>query len=441
MVAFNTTSYNKTSTAYNLMSPIFIDGSNSIPMSGTQYYNGLFGNVMAGFCVDGLDSVLGGNVIITGDVSCCAGLAVNGNVYIGGNTTFGTSLPTSSLVPSSANQLTNKTYVDTQVATKTTLAIVQSNSSTFTGTNTFNTSLPTSTLVPSTGNQLTNKTYVDTVTSQFGNVVGGITCFVKFGYNLATSYSTGNNLLALGANCLPNVTTANDQIAVGNNLIQGAVSGTFIHIFAFGSYIFNVLTTGTNNLGVGNNVFTALSNASNNVGVGFAVFTSNLTGTYNTAIGSLSGQRVLGSSNTMLGSNTGQASGDTNTYNNSTALGYGSTITASNQIVLGTTSETVSIPGNVNALKLNNTANIKGMACGTTSGTTNGTVTVNFGFTFTNTPVVTATANYGGIGYVLSVMVISVNTTSFQYNILKYETAGPAHFEQFSGINWIAIGT
>ena len=440
MVLFNSTTYNKTSTAYNLMSPIFIDGSNSIPMSGTQYYNGVFGNVMAGFCVDGLDSILGGNVIMTGDVSCCAGLAVNGNVYIGGNTTFGTSLPTSSLVPSTANQLTNKTYVDTQVATKTTLAIVQSNSSTFTGTNTFNTSLPTSTLVPSTGNQLTNKTYVDTVTSQFGNVVGGITCFVKFGYNLATSYSTGNNLLALGANCLPNVTTANDQIAVGNNLIQGAVSGTFIHIFAFGSYIFNVLTTGTNNLGVGNNVFTALSNASNNVGVGFAVFTSNLTGTYNTAIGSLSGQRVLGSSNTMLGSNTGQASGDTNTYNNSTALGYGSTITASNQIVLGTTSETVSIPGNVNALKLNNTANIKGMACGT-SGTTNGTVTVNFGFTFTNTPVVTATANYGGIGYVLSVMVISVNTTSFQYNILKYETAGPAHFEQFSGINWIAIGT
>ena len=439
MVLFNTTSYNKTSTAYNLMSPIFIDGSNSIPMSGTQYYNGLFGNVMAGFCVDGLDSVLGGNVIVTGDLSCCTGLAVNGNVYIGGNTTFGTSLPTSSLVPSSANQLTNKTYVDTQIATKTTLAIVQSNSSTFTGTNTFNTSLPTSTLVPSTGNQLTNKTYVDTVTSQFGNVVGGITCFVKFGYNLATSYSTGNNLLALGANCLPNVTTANDQIAVGNNLIQGAVSGTFIHIFAFGSYIFNVLTTGTNNLGVGNNVFTALSNASNNVGVGFAVFTSNLTGTYNTAIGSLSGQRVLGSSNTMLGSNTGQASGDTNTYNNSTALGYGSTITASNQIVLGTTSETVSIPGNVNALKLNNTANIKGMACGTTSGTTNGTVTVNFGFIFTNTPVVTATANYGGIGYVLSVMVISVNTTSFQYNILSGTT--PAHFEQFSGVNWIAIGT
>ena len=127
MVSFNTTTYNKTSTAYNLMSPIFIDGSNSIPMSGTQYYNGVFGNVMAGFCVDGLDSVLGGNVIITGDLSCCTGLAVNGNVYIGGNTTFATSLPTSTLEPSTAYQLVNKTYCDT----KTTLAEILSNNANF----------------------------------------------------------------------------------------------------------------------------------------------------------------------------------------------------------------------------------------------------------------------------------------------------------------------
>ena len=171
------------------------------------------------------------------------------------------------------------------------------------------------------------------------------------------------------------------------------------------------------------------------------MFTSNLTGTYNTAIGSLSGQRVLGSSNTMLGSNTGQASGDTNTYNNSTAVGYGATVNASNQIVLGTTTETVSIPGNINAIKLNNKASIKGMASGTTNGTTNGTVTVSFGYTFANVPVVTACPNYGGVGYMLSCMVIGVNTTSFQYNILNSNGAPPAHFEQFSGVNSIAIGT
>ena len=109
------------------------------------------------------------------------------------------------------------------------------------------------------------------------------------------------------------------------------------------------------------------------------------------------------------------------------------TVLASNNTWTGTQS--------FSNVKLNNTANIKGMACGTTTGTTNGTVTVSFGFTFANTPVVTATANYGGLAYILSVMVISVNTTSFQYNILKYESSAPTHFEQFSGVNWIAIGT
>ena len=109
MASFNTTSYDKISGAYNMMSPIFIDGSNSIPMSGSQYYNGVFGNVMAGFCVDGLDSILGGNVIITGDVSCCSRLLVNGN------TTF-TTLPVCSNAPTTNFQLTNKSYVDNAIS-------------------------------------------------------------------------------------------------------------------------------------------------------------------------------------------------------------------------------------------------------------------------------------------------------------------------------------
>ena len=356
------------------------------------------------------------------------------------------------MTPISASQLVTKTYVDTQVATNTTLAAVQSNNNIFTGANTFNTTLPTSDVTPDGDTDLVTKAYTDSTfltpsmadglyMAQFGNVVGGTSNFVKFGNNLANNLSAGSYSLAVGTSSLPHLVTANDQIAVGNNLIQGFVSGTFSHILAFGSYIFNVLTTGTNNLGVGNNVFPVLTSASNNVGIGFTVFVSNLTGTYNTAIGTFSGQRVLGSYNTMLGSNTGQASGDTNTYNNSTAIGYGATINASNQIMLGTATETVYIAGKLNALKINNTASIKGMACGTTTGTTNGTVTVSFGFTFTNTPVVTASPNYAGLGYMLSCMVISVNTTSFQYNILNWNGATPAHFEQFSGVNWMAIGT
>ena len=158
MTSFNATTYDKTSTAYNMMSPIFIDGSNSIPMSGPQYYNGMFGNVMAGFCVDGLDSILGGNVIMTGDVSCCSRLSVNGNVYIGGNTTFST-IPVCSSVPTTNFQLTNKNYVDSVISTGGGTQLLNSNN-TWNGVNTFN-SLPVCSSVPTTIYQLTNKSYVD----------------------------------------------------------------------------------------------------------------------------------------------------------------------------------------------------------------------------------------------------------------------------------------
>ena len=125
----------------------------------------------------------------------------------------------------------------------------------------------------------------------------------------------------------------------------------------------------------------------------------------------------------------------------SATLGTLSVTGATSTNSLGVTGAITGGSVTVGTLKLNNTANIKGMACGTTSGSSNGTVTVNFGFTFTNTPVVTASPNYAGVAYILSVMVISVNTTSFQYNVLNWNGSTPAHFEQFSGVNWIAIGT
>jgi hypothetical protein len=84
----------------------------------------------------------------------------NNNTWTGTNA-FNTSLPTSTLTPITATQLTTKDYVDTQVATKATLADIQGNNNTWTGTNAFNTSLPTSTLNPSSSTQLTTKSYVD----------------------------------------------------------------------------------------------------------------------------------------------------------------------------------------------------------------------------------------------------------------------------------------
>ena len=60
------------------------------------------------------------------------------------------------------------------------------------------------------------------------------------------------------------------------------------------------------------------------------------------AIGQLAGSASLGQNSIAIGYNT------VNQYTTSVALGAGATTTANNQIVLGTTSETVFIPGNLN---------------------------------------------------------------------------------------------
>ena len=447
MVSFNTTSYNKTSTAYNLMSPIFIDGSNSIPMSGTQYYNGLFGNVMAGFCVDGLDSVLGGNVIVTGDLSCCTGLAVNGNVYIGGNTTFDINLPTSSLVPSSANQLTNKTYVDTQVATKTTLAGVQSNNNAFTGTTSFNTSLPTSTLVPSTGSQLTNKTYVDTKTTlatvQSNNNAFTGTIAVTGNANFTSSIGLRTD----GVQSIYMTDTVGEYTTSFSSYCRMFAAGPNAYVDFYGTRIWrNTLATG---IVSGGQVMKLGSTGNLQISGGLTTGGATQMNGSLAVTGTTNFDTVLPTS-TLVPSTGNQLTNktyvDTKTTlaevqsNNNTWTGtqYFSNVNAvlcnALQALNTITASTLS----VNMLKVGSTG-ITGISCGTTTGTTNGTKTVSFNITFANVPVVTASPNYGGVAYILSVMIISVTTTSFQYNVLNSNGSAPTHFEQFSGINWIAV--
>ena len=48
-----------------------------------------------------------------------------------------------------------------------------------------------------------------------------------------------------------------------------------------------------------------------------------------------------------IGTYSGQASNDFNVYNQSVCIGYASMISGSNQIVLGTATETIYVPGNI----------------------------------------------------------------------------------------------
>jgi hypothetical protein len=133
---------------------------------------------------------------------------------------------------------------------------------------------------------------------------------------------------------------------------------TTINSIAIGYGSFSNSTSGSRNnntVSIGFNCLNQINNASaiNNVCIGTQVLAS--TGTNNvsnnTCIGFQSGYGFgqSGSRNTLIGATTNFNAASA--FSDSTALGYGATITASNQIMIGRTSENVVMPGT--ALVLN----------------------------------------------------------------------------------------
>ena len=117
---------------------------------------------------------------------------------------------------------------------------------------------------------------------------------------------------------------------------------------AFGANALMENTTGQANSAAGNNSLASNSTGDGNVAMGNASLKFT-TGSNNTAVGYTAGQGSNGvttSNNTFLGANT-DLDPNTATWTNSTALGYNAKITASNQIMLGTSTETVVMPGDI----------------------------------------------------------------------------------------------
>lgn len=105
--------------------------------------------------------------------------------------------------------------------------------------------------------------------------------------------------------------------------------------------------TVTGNVGIGVNSFGSMTTASANMAIGGYAFAQLVTGTKNVALGDQSGANVGGgNNNTFLGANSGLAAFD-GPFSNSTAVGYGSIVSDDNQIVIGRSSETTFIPGNL----------------------------------------------------------------------------------------------
>ena len=108
---------------------------------------------------------------------------------------------------------------------------------------------------------------------------------------------------------------------------RGVISlqGNSYNNMGVGKSVLNSVTTGANNTAVGYNSLTSITTGSNNTVLGYNSLTSITTGSNNTAIGY-------------------QSFTATN-YSQSTAIGFNAQPTANRQIVLGTSTETVYLPG------------------------------------------------------------------------------------------------
>ena len=152
-----------------------------------------------------------------------------------------------------------------------------------------------------------------------------------FGWYAGYNNLDGSCNTAIGSNSLFYNTTGEDNTAVG----AGSMSNN---------------QTGSLNTAVGSSALegTSTNVGNRNVAIG-AQALYNLDADCNTSIGTFSGyHNTIGNYNTFIGFNADVSNNGTTsygTYEYSTAIGYNTTIDASNQIVLGTLQEKVKIPG------------------------------------------------------------------------------------------------
>ena len=172
------------------------------------------------------------------------------------------------------------------------------------------------------------------------NTTGSVNTAI--GYQTLTDNTTGELNTAIGSQALTDNTTGYRNAAVGNETLRHNTEGYHNTAIGFGSLLNNI--TGYKNTASGYK--TLYNNTSdNNTATGFSALEYNTTGYYNTATGLNAGyNNTTGGYNTFLGAST-DISPATATWTKSTAIGYNAQITASNQITLGTSDETVYIPG------------------------------------------------------------------------------------------------
>lgn len=165
---------------------------------------------------------------------------------------------------------------------------------------------------------------------------------IALGYHSMYSNTTGDNNIAIGPIAFYKNTTGKSNTVVGSNALYANTTGNYNS--AFGNDALNYNTVGYDNTGMGDEVLFYTTNGSFNTAMGVQALKSNTTGTDNVAMGF----EALFSNSTGYDL-TGLGDFTNVSYDglyNSTAVGTGATITASNQVRVGNSS-VISIGGQV----------------------------------------------------------------------------------------------
>jgi hypothetical protein len=155
----------------------------------------------------------------------------------------------------------------------------------------------------------------------------------------------------------------NVKIANSNGSI--ILEGNALANMGIGNVTLNNVTSGYQNTAIGHNTLTSITTGFQNTAVGYQALQINTQGaSYNTAVGY---NALANNSTNSFNTAIGYGAFTTSSFNTSTAIGYNSQPIASNQVVLGTATEHVYIPGTAEstsitsgAFRVNGGAGIRG---------------------------------------------------------------------------------
>ena len=162
------------------------------------------------------------------------------------------------------------------------------------------------------------------------------------GYWAGKSVTTGVNNVYIGSYAAQNATTGQSNVVIGVNALGQAVAAmNSCTVVGYGA-MSNINTGGPSCTAIGASALYQMTSGVGNTALGASAGSANGSGPNNTYLGNVAGSGGGSAPTrcTYLGyQTTDSGSGSTTNYTQSTALGANAQITASNQIVLGTSSE------------------------------------------------------------------------------------------------------